>query len=350
MGFMPKENIRIGIIGAGANTRAMHIPGFRSIPGVELVLVCNRSETSSRKVAAEFGIQRMAGHWREVVESPEVDAVMIGTWPYLHAEATVAALAAGKHVLTEARMARNLAEAEGMLDASRCHPELVAQVVPAPMSLQVDSTVMAILDAGELGDLWEVAATQTGSQWVDAAKPLTWRQDLELSGYNVLTMGIYHEMVQRWLRVEPEWVMADAEIFTRSRPGPVGGGMVEVGIPDSISILGRMAGGARLVYHFSGVEAGLPRHEIRLNGSKGGIRFDVGAGELYQNDGSREWKVVVPEAARRGWQVEADFIHSIRTGAPVRLTSFEDGVKYMRFTEAVYHARRDGKKKLLHPA
>lgn len=344
---MANGTVRIGIIGAGANTRRMHLPGFQKIPGVEVVLVCNRSEESSRKVAEEFGIPGIAANWRQVVESPDVDAVMIGTWPYLHAEATVAALDAGKHVLTEARMARNLSEALTMLEASRRHPELTAQVVPAPMSLDVDSTVVAILEAGAIGDLREICVTHTGSQYFSAEAPRTWRQDVELSGYNVLTLGIYHEMIQRWIGLVPEWVFADAEVFTKWRPSKPGGEPVEVTIPDSVSVLGRFPRDIRLVYHFSGVEGGQLRNEMRLNGSKGSLRFDGSANELYQSDGSSEWKVEIPAPERRGWRVEEDFIDSIRTGAPVRLTSFEDGVKYMRFTEAVYHSWQQREKKVL---
>ncbi len=343
---MAKEKIRIGVIGAGANTRKMHLPGFQNIPGVEITLVCNRSEESSRRVAGEFGIPAIAGQWRDVVESPDVDAVMIGTWPYLHAEASIAALEAGKHVLTEARMARNLAEAVRMLEVSREHPDLVAQIVPAPMSLEIDSTVAGILESGAIGDLREVTVTHTGGQYVSAETPLTWRQDAELSGANVLSMGIYHEMVQRWLRREGDWVVADAAVFTQSRRNSAGEN-VEVKIPESISVLGRVGKRVRLIYHFSGVEPGKPRNEMRLNGSKGGIRFDVAKNELYQSDGSREWKVEIPAGKRRGWRVEEDFINSIRTGAPVELTSFEDGVKYMGFTEAVYLSWRDGERKKL---
>lgn len=343
---MSKEAIRIGIIGAGANTRKMHIPGFQKIPGVTISVVCNRSEESSRRVAKDFAIPQIAAEWRDVVRSSKVDAVVIGTWPNLHAEAAIAALEAGKHVLTEARMARNLAEAASMLEASRKHPDLVAQIVPAPMSLDVDSTVAEILQAGALGEIREVAVTQTGAQFLDAAAPLSWRQDSELSGHNVLTMGIYHEMVQRWLGREPDWVLAEAEVFTKWRQTGATGEKVEVRIPDSISVLGRF-GTARLIYHFSGVEAGSPRNEMRLNGSKGGLRFDVAANELYQSNGPREWKVEIPAASRRGWQVEADFIRSIRSGSPVELISFEEGVKYMRFTQAVYESWRDGERKAL---
>jgi predicted dehydrogenase len=118
--------LRVGFIGAGANTRLRHLPGFQAICGVELAAICNRSEESSQKVAAEFGIKRVSGCWQEIIDSPEIDAICIGTWPDMHAELTIAALKAGKHVLTEARMARNLEEAQAMLEASRLAPGLVS--------------------------------------------------------------------------------------------------------------------------------------------------------------------------------------------------------------------------------
>ena len=83
--------LRIGFIGAGANTRTRHLPGFKEIPGVVLAAVCNRTEESSRKVAQAFGIPVVAPDWRAIIDSPTIDAVCIGTWPNLHAELTIAA-------------------------------------------------------------------------------------------------------------------------------------------------------------------------------------------------------------------------------------------------------------------
>ena len=123
--------LRVGFIGAGGNTRLRHLPGFIGCKGVEPRLVCNRSRESSEKVAQEFGIPEVTEDWQEVVSHPDVDAICIGTWPNTHAEMTIAALEAGKHVLCEARMAADLSQAQSMLDASLNHPELVAQLVPA---------------------------------------------------------------------------------------------------------------------------------------------------------------------------------------------------------------------------
>ena len=92
---MTDKPIRVGFIGAGANTRKHHIPKLKTQLGVELVAVANRSKESGEKVAREFGIGRVHGSWQEIVNAPDIDAVCIGTWPYMHAEMTVAALGQG---------------------------------------------------------------------------------------------------------------------------------------------------------------------------------------------------------------------------------------------------------------
>src|SRR2546425_10448004 len=148
--------IRVGIVGAGNNTRVRHIPGLKAQEGVEIVAVCNQSKESSERVAREFGIPRTHTNWPELVLSEEVAAVVIGTWPYLHCPVTLAALDAGKHVLTEARMSMNAAEAHRMLAASRKHPDLVCQIVPSPFGLKGHRVMRELIDGGFLGRLRHV--------------------------------------------------------------------------------------------------------------------------------------------------------------------------------------------------
>ena len=337
---MESSTLRIGIVGAGANTRAKHLPLLQRIPGVKVVMVANRSTASAQMVAKEFGIPGVARHWREVVAAPDVDAVVIGAWPNLHAEATCAALANGKHVLTEARMAAHLAHAETMFAAAKGHPSLVAQIVPAPMSLDFDAAIAERLPS--LGVLREVCVVHTGSQYADAAVPLGWRQRFDLSGVNTLTLGINYEMVLRWLGEDPVWVQTDAAVFTARRRREEGG-LGQVEIPESVSVLGRYGQGTRLIMHFSGVEPGQPRHEIRLNGESGALRLDLAAQKLWHAPlGGAETEVVPAPGQRRGWRVEEDFVASIREGAPVRLTDFATGVRYMRVTDAVWRSWSDG--------
>ncbi len=335
---MEHRKLRIGLIGAGGNTRLMHIPGFQKLADVELAAVANRRPESSAAVAAKYGIASVAEDWRAIVEDPSIDAVCIGTWPYLHAEATIAALEAGKHVLCEARMACDLGEARRMLAASRAHPELVAQLVPAPFSLDFDSTIREMIASGQLGQLLEVRVVHTGGQLADPDAPMSWRQDIALSGKNVLTMGIMHETVQRWVGDDPEWLLADGAIFRDCRAYADDPQLLKVEVPDSLSVLGRFGrSGARMVYHFSGVESGKPRMEFRLNGSKGALRFDAIQKQLFFAPAGKveERKITLSRERSVGWRVEADFVCSIREGAPVVLTSFDQGVRYMAFTEMV---------------
>ena len=332
------QPLRIGIIGAGHNTRARHIPGFKAIADVAVTAVCNRSSKSGEKVAAEFGIPKVAASWHEIVESPEIDAICIGTWPNLHAKITVAALRAGKHVLTEARMARNMAEAELMLAEAKLHPSLVTQIVPAPMSLPFDTTIIDFLATGALGTLREVVMISTNGSLADPATPLNWRQDYTLSGKNTLFLGIYYEMVLRWLQREPMSLVASASVFTKERKDAEGLLQPTV-MPESLGVLGLYSDGCRLVGHFSGVETTAPRSEIRLNGSKAGLRLDLARDQLWLAEaGKTERQLEVSLAKRGSWHVEADFVDSIRTGKPVTLTNFKTGVSYMRFTEAVWES------------
>ena len=114
---MAVQPLRIGVIGAGANTRLRHIPGLQAIEGVTIAAVCNRTAESGQRVADEFGIPRVATDPEALFADPGIDAICIGTWPYRHREYAVRALEAGKHVLTEARLAMDAAEARAMLEA-----------------------------------------------------------------------------------------------------------------------------------------------------------------------------------------------------------------------------------------
>jgi predicted dehydrogenase len=336
--------LRIGFVGAGANTRDKHIPGFRALPGVELAAVVNRTRASSERVARENGIARVADDWRELIESPDIDAICIGTWPYLHAEVTIAALRAGKHVLTEARMAASLAEAEAMdaalVDARQNRPGIVAQIVPSPVTLPWDATMREFLAERALGRLHAVEIAHLHGAYADPATPIAWRQRKAWNGVNTLTLGIYYEAVQRWFGEEAEVLTAEAGMVIPERIDAATGARVTVDVPDWVNVSGVLFGGVVLRAEFSAVETKRPRNEIVLHGEHGGLRLDLAKGKLWwlHVDGREEREIEIAPDKRDVWNVEADFVESIRTGAPVRLTDFATGVRYMRFTEAAWRA------------
>jgi predicted dehydrogenase len=336
------------LIGAGGNTRTHHIPGLRAVPGVEIVAVCNRRPESTAAAAREFDIPRTFDRWQDLVADPGIDAVVVGTWPYLHRAVTLAALAAGKHVLTEARMAMNAAEAHDMAAAARRHPNLVAQIVPSPFGLTGDAVVRDQLRDRFIGELREVEVVGRTGALADPDAPLSWRQDGALSGLNTLTLGILHETVARWVP-PPVRVLAQVHAFIPTRLDPEGGVRRRVGTPDSAQALTVLEGGARAVYQFSGVTPVGGSMTIRLLGSNGMLLYNLESDKLFgltRRDvaaGVKELREVdIPPQKRSGWRVEADWVDSIRTGAPVRFTDFAAGVAYMEFTEAVARSAESG--------
>jgi predicted dehydrogenase len=347
---MPHKPLRVGLIGAGANTRLRHIPGLRALPDVQIVAVCNRRPTSSTAVAREYGIPRTFERWHDLVADPEIDALVIGTWPYLHCPITLAALEAGKHVLTEARMSMNAAEAHRMLAAARRHPRLVAQIVPSPYGLKGHDVMTELLADGFLGRLREAHVFSLNAALADAAAPLSWRQDLGLSGFNMLGLGIVHETFLRWASL-PMRVLAHVHAFIPTRIDPESGVRRPVGTPDSVQALAVLEDGARAVYHFSGVAAFGQGAGITLFGTEGVLHYDLVNDRIRgasRRRGAAEARldalpeIPIPLEKARAWRVEADFVDAIREGKPIRLTDFATGVSYMEFTEAVARSAQSG--------
>ena len=329
--------IRVGLVGAGDNTRRRHIPGLQAIPGVQLAGIANRTSASTAKVASDFGIPKQFSNWQTLVSDPAIDAVVIGTWPNLHCEVTCAALAAGKHVLCEARMARNLAEAKLMQAAANSLPDRVAMLVPSPFGLFAETEMKELLLRQFIGDLRELVVLGADDQFQDYSKFLHWRQDADISGFNVLSLGILHETALRWVP-QPTRVFAQTQIFEPVRANPARSGNLPVTVPDSVQVLTQMPGGARGIYHLSGVVLQGPGKQIHLYGTSGTVKFIFGEQErmfVGRTGDAQVRELVVPAEKLGGWRVEAEFIGAIRGEETVRRTDFASGVKYMEFTEAV---------------
>ena len=339
--------LRIGIIGAGANTRLQHIPGFRSIPDVEITAVCNRSLTSSQRAAEELDIPHAFEDWKALVHSDSVDSVCIGTWPYMHCPISLEALSAGKHVLTEARMCMNLAEARQM-QAAAVASDGVAMIVPAPMYLAAEPLLLKMLEDGFFGDLIEIEVRGLGGVY-NPDTPLHWRQRRDFSGQNIMTLGILNETVRRYAGHEKH-VLANSATFTAERVDSEYGSVRPVDVPDSLGVLAELENGAQVVYHLSSVARLGDGSTFEFYGTKGSFKMEGGSAiELGRvwiagSDDASYRPLEVPELPRNAWRVEEDFIDAILQGRAVTHTHFDDGVRYMQFTEAVQVSLAEGRK------
>lgn len=335
--------LRIGIAGAGGIARQRHLPGFAKLDGVQVVSVANRSRASSEQVASEFGIPRVHATWREMVADPDVDAIVIGTWPYLHQPITLAALQSGKHVLTEGRMAMNAIEARQMLAAARSRPDLVTQIVPGPFTFGVDATVQALLADGYIGQL-QAIDVRISSGFINPDMPMNFRTDRDVSGVNTLVLGIYYESLMRWIGPASA-VTARTRTAVSYRQDPTTGQRRAVQVPDHLEVLLDLPEGALGHMHVSAVAGLMPGPEIWLFGSRGTLRFEQSGERLSgasRSDTELQPIEIAPEQ-RGSWRVEEDFVRAIRGEQPVRLTTFADGVRYMEFTEAVHTSSAEGR-------
>ena len=336
---MAQDTIKVGVIGAGGNTKSRHIPGLQAIEGVEIVGVCNRSLESSQRVADQFGIPKTYGNWQDAIADADTHAIVIGTWPYMHCRATIAALEADKHVMCEARMAMNAREAHKMREVARQKTHLIAQIVPSPMTLRVDNTIKRLIADGYIGDVLAVEA-RAGGAFLDSEAPLQWRQDFDLSGLNIMSMGIWYEALIRWVG-EATRIMAMGKTFVKMRPN-ADGVMRSVRIPEHIDVVGDLECGAQLHIQVSNVAglAGAP--EVYVFGSNGTLRFS--GNQLYggQKADTELTEIDIPDSEAGAWRVEEEFVNAIRGEEVITHTDFETGVKYMEFTEAVTLSMQSG--------
>jgi len=332
--------IRIGIIGAGQNTRKTHLPKLQAIPGVALHEVANRTLESGEKAACDFGIPHVRKSWQDVATSPEVDAVVIGTWPYLHCEAACMALESGKHVLCEARMAMNREEAEKMLRVSANHPDRVAQLVPAPFTFRVDRTVADCIDKKTLGRLLHFQVDYQSASLATSDGLLHWRRNKKYSGMNTMVLGIVYESLLRWLP-PATWVSAVGCIFNDTALNPENGKKESVQVLDYLSVQMQLQNGMLGTFLISetGHCAGTPA--VKIFGDRGTLQFEfVPGGKLWTASRKDEnlKEVTIPKTDENHWRVEEEFINAILGRETIRFTPFATGVEYMKFTEAVIHS------------
>jgi predicted dehydrogenase len=201
-----------------------------------------------------------------------------------------------------------------------------------------------LIAAGYLGELREVVVIGTSDTLADSHAPLSWRQAAQLSGLNMLALGILHETLIRWIP-DPIRVFAQAHAFTPERVDSASGMLTRVGTPDSVQVLTVVDGGARGIYHLSGVTRFGPGQQIHLYGSEGTLKYEFAPHDRLwgAKRGARELReIVVPPEEQYGWHVEEEFIASIRDQRPVEFTDLATGVRYMDFTSAVAASAASG--------
>ena len=324
-----KLKVRIGIIGAGAIVSQRHLPGLLKIPEVEVKIICNKNLATARAIADKFSILEYSDNWSEVVKRSDLDIIWIGTTPQLHAPIAIEALNHEKHVFCQARMADSFSGARAMLKCANEHPNLVNMICPPPNAMKYGLYLKHLLDKRVIGDLHHFHLHSLISSWSNPRDIAHWRQKKEVSGINILSVGIYAEVLERFFG-EPESLVCQGRVCFKDRSG------YEVQVPDYLQVLARWSGGLDGSLSWSGVALHGGDDYLKIFGSLGTLAYNFSQDKLFlgmSGDGDLT-ELEVPHEFKREWSVEADFIDAVIYRKKVE-PSFTTGLKYMRFVEAI---------------
>ena len=148
--------VKVGIIGCGGIANGKHMPSLSKIPNVQMVAFCDIVEEKAQTAAEKFGVAgaKVYTDYTELLADPEIEVVHVCTPNRSHANISIDALHAGKHVMCEKPMAKTAADAKRMLDAA---VETGKKLTIGYQNRQKAESLFAkgYIDRGELGEIYQ---------------------------------------------------------------------------------------------------------------------------------------------------------------------------------------------------
>lgn len=361
---MHTKNIGIGIIGGGymgkAHSVAMHAVGpvFGTALRARCEMICTTTPEGAAQKASELGFARSTANWRDVVNDPAVEAIVIASPQKTHRDIALAAFALGKHVFCEKPLGRDLEDSRAMVSAANAS-SAVNMVGFNYIRTPASRLAREIIESGEIGEIMHFRGEHTEDFFADPTIPGTWRAQGRANG----TMGDLAPHIinaSQALAGPIERLSADIETVVRERPSP--DGPIRVENDDHAQIMCRFYSGAMGMLYVSRVAFGRKMgYAYDIYGTKGAIRFDQeDQNALWLFEGSQRperqgFKKILtgPEhpdyvnfclgaGHGTGYQdqitIEAkDFLKAIETGQSIWPT-FSDGLYVNEVVEAAWRS------------
>ena len=150
-----ERKVRIGIIGCGGIANNKHMPSLKKVEQAEMVAFCNIIEERAQKAAKEYGVPgaKVYTDYRELLKDESIDVVYVLTPNRSHADISIDALHAGKHVMCEKPMAKTAADARAMVEAAKKSGKKLTigyQHRHKPEARYLKS----VIERGDLGDIY----------------------------------------------------------------------------------------------------------------------------------------------------------------------------------------------------
>ena len=317
--------IRVGILGAARIAPAAAIRPGRAVEEIEITTVAARHRERAAAFASKHGIPRVVDDYESLVADPDLDALYIPLPNGLHGKWTVAALAAGKHVLCEKPFTANAEEARRVADFAAAHPSLVVMEAFHYRYHPLFARVRQLIDDGAVGSVQHI------DTWL--CFPLLQRGDirwnLELAGGALMDCGCYTlHMLRHLAGAEPEVESAVARLRSP-------------GVDRFMQARYRFADGSTGRTTCSMLSAQVLRAGFEVRGDGGSIRvFNPVAPQalhriVVRGRGGRRVEHVVRRPTY-DFQMEA-FADAVLHGTPP-VTGPADAVANMALIDAVYRA------------
>ncbi|MGH3111719.1 MAG: Gfo/Idh/MocA family protein [Gaiellaceae bacterium] len=311
--------VKLGIVST-AHINRLVIPGAHASDKVDLIAVASRDQTRADEYAKEWEIERAYGSYEALVEDGDVDAVYISLPNTMHAEWSIKAVEAGKHVLVEKPFSRHPDEVEAAFDAAKKAGRLLSEAFMYRHNPSTARLVELVSD-GAIGDLRVIRAAFSYSLY-DADNI---RLRTEVEGGSLMDVGCYCVSGSRLLAGEPE------SVFGRAHIGPTGTDWVftgSMGFPGDVVALFDCG-------------TSLPdRDELEAIGTEGSLFLDdpwhcrTPVIELRRDDGTERIELEPVDSYRLEVENLADAIN----GEAPLLLGREDAIAQARALEALHRS------------
>ncbi|MEX0709622.1 MAG: Gfo/Idh/MocA family oxidoreductase [Chloroflexota bacterium] len=186
--------LRIGILSTADIARTKVIPGMQKASRVEVVAIASRDAARARSVADELGIQTAHASYEALLADPDVDAVYIPLPNHLHAEWSIAAARAGKHVLCEKPLALTSADAQAMIDVFHAAQRRLMEA----FMYRLHPSWIAVRDLVKSGRIGRLTAVQSWFSYFND-DPTNIRNIREAGGGALFDIGCYSINLSRML-------------------------------------------------------------------------------------------------------------------------------------------------------
>jgi predicted dehydrogenase len=319
--------LRFGVLGAARIAPPALVKPASRTGVAEVVSVAARNPERARQFAAKHGIPKTAPSYEDLLADPAVEAIYNPLPNALHGRWTLAALAAGKHVLCEKPFTANAAEARqvaGVAAAAHASSGLVVMEAFHYRHHPVAQRISAIVSEGQLGEVQRVEVAFSAP----LARKGDIRYQLALAGGALMDMGCYAVNFLRMVAGEPRVVAARAK---RSSPH----------VDRAMRVDYALAGGGTATTAVSMFSSSVLRMSARVVGTEGELRaFNPFAPQYLHRLRVRDrtgWRTErLTRRATYDFQLE-HFVAAVLEGAPVTTTP-EDAVGTMAVIDAAYEA------------